>query len=179
MAEKVADTGNDELVAVGRIGPPHGVRGEVVVLPFTDQPEDRFAAGAVLRTEPPDAGSLTVESARWQGRRLVVRFAAVADRAGAEALRGTQLLIAVADRPQLDDPDEFYDSDLIGLLAETVDGRALGPVRDIVHSPASDYLVVEVDGRERLVPFVAAMVPSVDVAGGTVLIDPPDGLLEL
>ena len=168
-----------DLVAVGRIGSAHGLRGEVVVAPFTDQPEERFAPGAVLVAEPAEAGPLTVESSRWQGKRLVVRFAGVVDRTGAEALRGTDLLIAAADRPDLDDPDDFYDTDLIGLSAATVDGRALGPVRDVVHAPAADYLVIEVDGQERLVPFLAAMVPSVDLAGGTVVIDPPEGLLDL
>jgi len=168
-----------DLVAVGRIGPAHGLRGEVLVAPFTDEPDERFAPGAVLVAEPGEAGPLTVESARWQGKRLVVRFAGVVDRSGAEALRGTDLLIPAADRPDLDDPDDFYDTDLIGLAVATVDGRALGPVRDVVHAPAADYLVIEVDGQERLVPFLAAMVPSVDVAGGNVVIDPPEGLLDL
>jgi len=168
-----------DLVAVGRIGPAHGLRGEVLVAPFTDEPDERFAPGAVLVAEPGEAGPLTVESARWQGKRLVVRFAGVVDRSGAEALRGTDLLIPAADRPDLDDPDDFYDTDLIGLAVATVDGRALGPVRDVVQAPAADYLVIEVDGQERLVPFLAAMVPSVDVAGGNVVIDPPEGLLDL
>ena len=170
---------DSDLVAVGRIGPAHGLRGEVLVAPFTDEPDERFAPGAVLVAEPGEAGPLTVESARWQGKRLVVRFAGVVDRSGAEALRGTDLLIPAADRPDLDDPDDFYDTDLIGLAVATADGRALGPVRDVVHAPAADYLVIEVDGQERLVPFLAAMVPSVDVAGGKVVIDPPEGLLDL
>jgi len=63
-----------DLVAVGRIGPAHGLRGEVLVAPFTDEPDERFAPGAVLVAEPGEAGPLTVESARWQGKRLVVRF---------------------------------------------------------------------------------------------------------
>jgi 16S rRNA processing protein RimM len=171
--------GENDLVAVGRIGPAHGVRGEVVVHAFTDQPEQRFAAGSVLIAEPAERGPLTVASARWQGRRLVVGFAGVVDRAGAQLLRGTQLFIAASERPDLDDPDDFYDTDLIGLAAATVDGRALGPVRDVVHAPATDYLVIEVAGRDRLVPFVAAMVPSVDISAGTVLVDPPEGLFDL
>ncbi len=170
---------DDDLVAVGRIGPASGVRGEVVVRAFTDQPDDRFASGAVVIAEPAGTGPLTVASARWQGRRLIVRFEGVDDRTGAEALRGTDLFIAASQRPDLDDPDDFYDTDLIGLAASTVDGRRLGPVRDVVHAPAADYLVIDVEGRERLVPFVAAMVPSVDVAAGTVTVDPPEGLFEL
>ncbi|HEY7047081.1 MAG TPA: ribosome maturation factor RimM [Jatrophihabitantaceae bacterium] len=167
---------DDELLVVGRVGPPHGVRGAVIVQPFTDDPDERFADGSVLATT---ADPLTVQAARWHGNRLVVQFDGVADRSAAERLRGVELLLAASDRPPLDDPDDFYDTDLVGLTASTVDGRPLGPVRDVVHAPASDYLVVEVDGRDRLVPFVAAVVPTVDVAGGRVVIDPPEGLLEL
>jgi 16S rRNA processing protein RimM len=146
---------------------------------FTDQPDERYAAGSVLIAEPADRGPLTVVSSRWQGKRLVVLFEGVADRGGAQTLRGTDLFVGASQRPGLDDPDDFYDTDLIGLAAATVDGHPLGPVRDVVHAPAADYLVVEIEGRERLVPFLAAMVPSVDIAAGTVVIDPPEGLLDL
>jgi 16S rRNA processing protein RimM len=67
----------------------------------------------------------------------------------------------------------------VGLIARTVAGTTLGPVRDVMHAGGADYLVIEVGGRERLVPFVSAIVPTVDVRGGFVEIDPPDGLLEL
>jgi 16S rRNA processing protein RimM len=166
----------DDLLVVGRIGPPQGVRGAVVVQPFTDAPDQRFAQGAVLVT---DGEPLTVAASRWQGNRLVVHFEGVTDRPGAQALRGIELHVVASARPPLADPDDFYDTDLVGLVASTVDGVALGPVRTVVHAPGSDYLVVEVDGRERLIPFVAAVVPTVDVAGGRVIVDPPEGLLDL
>lgn len=166
-------------VTVGRIGPARGVHGEVFVRPLTDDPERRFAPGAVLRTEPGSAGPLTVAGQTSAGSRLVLRFAGVDDRAGAEALRGVLLLVRAADRPPLADPDEFYDTDLVGLAARTVAGDLLGPVREVVHAGGADYLVVEVGGRDRLVPFVAAIVPAVDLRAGTVEIDPPDGLFEL
>jgi 16S rRNA processing protein RimM len=169
----------DELIAVGRLGPARGVRGDVFVEPWTDVPDERFAPGAVLRTEPDGVGPLTVETASSAGGKLVVRFAGVADREAAAALRGTRLLIPAASRPVLDDPDEFYDTDLIGLAAHTVDGTDLGPVRDIVHAAGASYLVLDADGRERLVPFVRAIVPTVDLDARRVLIDPPDGLFEL
>lgn len=168
-----------ELIVIGRIGPAHGVRGAVFVAPWTDDPDERFAAGTVLRTDPADVGPLTVASSRLHSGRLVVQFAGVTDRAGAQALRGTQLMIRAADRRPLEDPDEFYDTELIGLRASTPDGRELGPVRGVFHAPATDYLILDVDGRERLVPFVAAIVPTVDLAAGTVLIDPPEGLFDL
>ena len=168
--------GEDELIVVGRVGPPHGVRGAVVVQPFTDAPDERFAPGCKLQT---GGDTLTVTSSRWQGSRLIVEFAGVADRHAAHALHGTDLRVPAGSRPDLDDPNHFYDTDLIGLAASTVDGTPLGAIRDVVHAPGGDYLVVEVGGRERLVPFVATIVPVVDVAGGRVVVDPPEGLFDL
>jgi 16S rRNA processing protein RimM len=170
---------SDEVIAVGRIGRPRGVRGESYVEPWTDDPDDRYAPGSVLRTEPPDAGPLTVAAMSTAGGKLVVRFDGVADREGAEALRGVRLLIEAAHRPQLEDPDDFYDSELIGLTARSPAGTELGPVRDVLHAGAADYLVLDVAGHERLVPFVRAIVPTVDVGAGQVVIDAPDGLFEL
>jgi 16S rRNA processing protein RimM len=169
----------DDLVVVGRIGPARGVRGDVFVQPWTDAPDERFAPGTVLQTRPAAAGPLTVESSSTASGKLVVHFAGVADRPAAEALRGTQLVIPAAERPALDDPDEFYDTDLVGLAACTPDGTDLGPVRDVVHAGGVSYLVLRVAERDRLVPFAAAIVPTVDVAGGRVVVDPPEGLFDL
>jgi 16S rRNA processing protein RimM len=166
-------------VVVGRIGPARGVRGDVFVEPWTDVPDERFAPGAVLRTDPPDAGPLTVEAMSSAGGKLVVRFAGVTDRDAARALRGVRLVLAASARPPLADPDEFYDTDLVGLRARTVAGADLGPVREVLHAGGADYLVLDVGGTERLVPFVAAVVPTVDVAAGLVEIDPPTGLFEV
>lgn len=171
-------TAADDLV-VGRIGPPRGVRGAVFVEPWTDAPGERFAPGTVLRTEPAEAGPLTVVATNSAGGKFVVHFAELADRGAAEAVRGVRLVIAAADRPALDDPDEFYDTDLVGLQARSVEGRALGPVTDVRHAGGASYLVLDIGGREQLVPFVAAIVPAVDLAAQAVVIDPPEGLLEL
>jgi 16S rRNA processing protein RimM len=167
-----------EFVAVGRIGPARGVGGDVFVEPWTDDPAERFAAGSMLRTEPAAVGPLTVEAANHGGSKLVVHFAGVDDRAAAAALHGVRLMVAAAARPPLDDPDEFYASDLVGLTARAVSGAEFGPVRDVLNLAGAEYLVLDVDGREQLVPFVAAIVPTVDVAGGVVVIDPPDGLFD-
>jgi 16S rRNA processing protein RimM len=179
----VADAGTHddggEHVAVGRIGPARGVRGDVFVEPWTDSPQERFAAGAVLRTRPAEAGPLSVESATFAGGKLVVHFAGVDERGAVEALRGVELLVPAAERPAIDDPDEFYDTDLIGLHARLPGGEPLGAVTDVVHAAGASYLVVPVGGRDRLVPFVAAIVPTVDVSGGVVVIDPPAGLFDL
>ena len=167
------------FVAVGRIGPARGVRGALFVEPWTDAPEVRFAAGAVLQTDPVSAGPLTVESSSTASGKLVIQFAGVHDRPTAEALRGVQLVVPAGTRPPLDDPEEFYDTDLVGLAARSVDGGDLGPVTEVVHASGVSYLVLEMDGGERLVPFVAAIVPTVDIAAGFVLIDAPDGLFKV
>jgi 16S rRNA processing protein RimM len=169
----------DDLVVVGRIGPVRGVRGDVFVAPFTDAPEQRFAPGSVLRTDPESAGPLTVASSSSASGKLVVHFEGVDGRPEAEALRGVQLVVPAGERPALEDPDEYYDTDLIGLTARTVGGDELGPVSEVIHVGGADYLVLAMDGREQLVPFVAAIVPTVDITGGTVLVDPPEGLFDL
>jgi 16S rRNA processing protein RimM len=169
----------EELLAVGRIGRPRGVRGATFVEPWTDDPDDRFAVGTVLVTDPAAAGPLTVAQLSTGGGKLVVHFADVADRNAAEALRGVRLLISASARPELGDPDDFYDTDLIGLTARTTDGAELGPVRDVLHAGGADYLVLDVAGEEKLVPFVRDIVPTVDVPGGSLVVDPPEGLFDL
>jgi 16S rRNA processing protein RimM len=166
-------------IAVGRVGPARGVRGEVFVEPWTDDPGTRFAAGSVLRTDPAEAGPLTVVTSNDASGKLVIRFDGVDDRAGAEALRGVQLVVTATERPPIDDPDEFYATDLIGLAASTPAGADLGPVRDVLDVAGAAYLVLEIDGQERLVPFATAIVPTVDLAAGRIVVDPPAGLFDL
>lgn len=168
-----------DQVVVGRIGKARGVKGHAFVMPYTDDPEARFAVGSVLATEPAAAGPLTVASRGDAAGKLVLSFEGVDDREGIEALRGVMLVIERSARAPLDDPDDFYTDDLIGLAARTVDGRDLGPVADVIAIAGAEYLVLTVDGAERLVPFVGVIVPEVDVAGGTILIDPPEGLFDL
>jgi 16S rRNA processing protein RimM len=187
-------------LVVGRITRPHGVRGEVSVEVRTDEPDRRFAVGSVLATDPAEAGPLTVASARWHTGRLLVGFEGVSDRNQAETLRGAWLTLDSADAGSSDDPDEFHDHELIGLAVVTVSGKPVGRVTDVRHF-GQDLLVIEADRPAEpasarsgyrevpgsrppgpaplLVPFVAAIVPEVDVAAGRLVIDPPPGLLEL
>ncbi|TDE14120.1 ribosome maturation factor RimM [Jiangella asiatica] len=167
------------IVTVGRIGRAHGVRGEVTVEVRTDTPDERFADGAVLATEPAARGPLTVLASRWHSGRLLVRFDAVTDRTSAELLRGTMLLAEIAADARTGDPDEFFDHQLVGLTVVTVDGDELGAVREVVHAPGQDLLAVaRPDGGEALVPFVTEIVPEVDLGASRVVVDPPAGLLE-
>ena len=172
-------------VVVGRIGRAHGVRGEVSVEPRTDEPERRFTRGAVLRAHRPDGtpstahpATLTVQAARWHQSRLLVSFEELTDRDRAEAVRGVVLATDVdaADSPE--DPEEFYDHQLVGLRVTTVAGAAVGEVDQVRHSGAQDLLVVRTaEGSEVLVPFVRALVPTVDVAAGRLEVVDQPGLL--
>jgi 16S rRNA processing protein RimM len=167
-------------VSVGRIGRPHGVRGDVVVGVRTDDPELRFARGSRLDTDPVGVGPLTVASHRWHSGELLVRFEEIADRTAAQEIGGTWLLVDSAALEALDDPDEFRDADLVGLNVRTVDGTAVGTVADVLHH-GQDVLVVDpaAGADQILIPFVKAIVPEVDLAGRVVVIDPPEGLLNL
>jgi 16S rRNA processing protein RimM len=171
------EQGEPDLVVVGRVGRPQGIKGEVTVEVRTDSPEERFAPGSVLLTE---SGTLTVEAARDHSGKLVVLFEGVADRNAAESLRGTVLRVDARTLPELDDEDEYYDTQLVGLRASLQDGTAVGTVAEVLHLPHGDVLVVAREGApELLVPFVRAMVPVVDLPQGVVVLDPPPGLLDL
>lgn len=175
------------LLTVGRVVRPHGVRGEVVVEVTTDEPDQRYAPGATLLTEPVGDGgpgrvpaTLTVEAARPHQDRLLVTFRGYHDRSAAETLRGVRLQVASEDIGAPGEPDEYHDHQLVGLAAVDPAGRQVGTVAGIDHGPAADLLVLSrPDGRTALVPFVKALVPQVDLAGGRVVIDPPAGLLDL
>jgi 16S rRNA processing protein RimM len=169
-----------ELIVVGRLGRPQGIKGELTVEVRTDDPDDRFAPGKVLQTDPVERGPVTIAGSRRQGRYLVVSIEGVEDRNQAELLRDTLLLVDTKDLPPLADEDEYYDTQLIGLRAELGDGSQLGEVSDVLHLPGGDVLVVKrPHGTEALVPFVKAIVPAVDLASGSLRIEPPEGLLEL
>ena len=170
-------------VVVGRVGKPHGVRGEVTVDVRTDEPERRFAAGTTLRAEPPKGSAnplraMTVRSSRWHQSTLLVVFEELADRNAAEAARGIVLHANVPADATPDDPDEYYDRQLIGLAAYDLDGGVLGEVSALVHGGAQDLLTIRTpDGRDALVPFVAALVPEVDLEARRVVIADRPGLV--
>jgi 16S rRNA processing protein RimM len=175
------DEGREPVrLVVGRIGKPHGLRGEVTVEVRTDDPEGRFAPGAVLATDPPERGPLTVISANSQNGRMVIWFREARDRTAAEALRNTLLVVEVDPDEPTGAPDEYYDHQLVDLAVVTVDGREVGTVAEMLHIAGQDLFAVRrPDGREVLIPFVEQIVPKVDLKLGTVVVDPPDGLLEL
>ncbi|PBC77612.1 16S rRNA processing protein RimM [Streptomyces sp. TLI_235] len=166
-------------LVVGRIGRAHGIRGDVSVEVRTDEPELRLGPGAVLLTDPASTGPLTIESGRVHSGRLLLRFAGVKDRNAAEALRGTMLIAEVDPEETPEDPDEYYDHQLIGLDVVLADGTVVGELSEVLHLPYQDLLTVtRPDGTEVLVPFVEQIVPTIDLENQRAVITPPAGLIE-
>ena len=174
-----------QSTVIARIGKPHGLHGEVTVQLHTDEPERRLAVGSEIATE---AGSgsgvprvLTVRSTRVHNGVWLVAFDEVPDRTGAESLRGTRLVVDGADvLPAPDDDDVFSEEQLRGLAVVDPAGTVLGSVGGLELGAAQDRLVILLpDGRRAQVPFVAALVPEVDLEGGRVVVDAPPGLLDL
>jgi 16S rRNA processing protein RimM len=133
----------------------------------------------VLRTDPAERGPITIAGVHWHSGTLLLRLEGVDSREAAEAVRNTELVVPVAELPEIEDPDSYYDHQLVGLTARLSDDAVLGEVTAILHE-AQDLLVVRrVEGGEVLIPFVSAIVPTVDLDGGFVVVDPPEGLLDL
>ncbi|MGA4669858.1 ribosome maturation factor RimM [Propionibacteriaceae bacterium Y1923] len=163
-------------VTIGVVGRAHGIRGDVMIDLRTDEPERRFATGAVVRVEG-SRRTLTVTKSAWHGGRLMVHFQGMDDRNAAEAARGTVLVCDVDPAELPEEDDEYYDRQLVGLQAVLADGTVVGEVSQVVHLPAQDLLVIDVDGEERMVPFVTELVPRVDLAAGEVELVAQPGLL--
>ncbi len=162
-------------VTVGRIGKPHGIRGEVTVESRTDEPETRFAPGNTLMRE--SGSDLVISRMHWHSGRILIKFLGIDDRNAAETLRGSILQVERDHEQAPEDPSEFYDSNLVGCSVITVDKKQVGVVKDVLHLPAQDLLVVWTGDTEVLVPFNDHMVPEVDTDTRIIVIDPPEGLL--
>lgn len=156
------------LLEVGTVVKPHGVQGEVSVWAVTNYPERRFAPGSVLQT---DRGPMEVVAGRPHHHAWLVSFAGVTDRNAAEALRGL-----VLSAEAMDDQGALWVHELVGSEVVDTTGTVLGRVASVEANPASDLLVLEREGKgETLVPLV--FVVSRDP--GRLVIDPPEGLLDL
>ena len=166
----------DHWVAVGRLGRPHGIKGELTVEVRTDDPDRRFAVGTPLLRAT--GGPLVVSRLHWHSGRLLVGIEGIADRNAAETLRDTVVHADTTLDPELGE-DDFYDHQLIGLRVELDDGTLVGVVADVLHPPGADLLAVTRDGLDEvLIPFVRALVPTVDRSAGRVVLIPPPGLLD-
>lgn len=163
-------------VCLGVIAGAHGVRGLVKVKSFTEVPEDVAAYGPL--SDPAGTRRFALELKGRAKDALLARIEGVADRDAAQALRGTRLMVERAVLPAIEEPETFYYADLEGLAAEDPVGRPLGRIKAVLNHGAGDLLEIEPPGgnpaRNLLVPFTRAAVPEVDLAGGRVIVVPPE-----
>ena len=178
---KVAPEHRSQL-RVGRLTKAHGLKGALKIELYTDEPDKRFVPGATFSLQVPEESPwhgkpLTLTELRWYNGTAVGFFVDVEDRSQAETLARAILWIDVDTELSPDEPDAWYDHQLVGLTVVR-DGKPVGTVSRVDHCPAQDLLVVATDNGEVMVPFVAAIVPAVDIVAKTVTVTPPGGLFE-
>ncbi len=168
---------------MGRITKAHGLKGGIKLELYTDDPDRRFTPGAEFTLQVPSDSpwsgrTLTIDELRWYNGHPVAFFEGVSDRTAAESLARAILWVEQDADAETGEDDAWYDHQLVGLRVLR-DGVEVGTVARVDHLPAQDLLAIDTPSRgEVLVPFVSAIVPTVDIAGGTVTVTPPTGLFE-
>lgn len=169
------------MVLVGAITGAHGVKGEVKVKSFTALPTSIAAYGPLFDESGQRRFELKLTSKAGDAAKglLIGRIDGVVDRNAAEALKGQQLFVARGQLPAETDPEEFYLTDLIGLVARNTGGAEIGRVSEVVNYGAGDVLVIDGGPVGAFdVPFATAFVPAVDLAGGSLTLDLPADFFE-
>ena len=169
----------DDMVLVGRIARAHGTRGQVIVDSATDFPEERFKTGSVMQIRRGDAAEpVTIESVRFHRGRPIIGLAGIDTMDAAEALAGSELRITDEALQPLP-TGSYYHHDLIGCTVETRDGDTIGRVSAVDGDAAGSRLVVQTRNGEVLIPMVEGICQSVDVPARRIVVEPPEGLLDL
>ena len=169
----------EDLVLVGRIARTHGVRGDVLINPETDFPEERFVEGRVLQLEMPGRSEpVTIESVRFHQGRPLVSFAGVDTMDAAEAIIGAELKVPEAEIPPLP-AGTYYRHDLVGCEVTDTKGQAIGRVTSVDGPLEQSRLVIAGPRGEVMVPMVGGICVRVDPASKVIVVDPPAGLLDL
>ncbi|MDX2031651.1 MAG: ribosome maturation factor RimM [Blastocatellia bacterium] len=171
--------GDEELISIARIARPQGVRGEVIADLLTDFPE-RFAAIEIAHLRWPDGRvrKLALERARIHKGRVLLKFAGCDDRDEAEAFRDASVLVTREELVELP-ADTWYDFELVDCEVRTTAGVLLGKVVEIHRYGAAPLLDVRGEGREALIPLAHSICVEIDPANKRIVVDPPDGLLDL
>lgn len=173
------------FLVVGHLNKPHGTKGELFAWPLTDHPDSVYTAGTILRpgnlagTDPdPDLPPLRLVAARPFKRGYLVSFGGIQDRNQAERLRGRYLFLEAEALEPLADGEVFYHQ-LLGMRVVTKAGEPVGEIREVYELRPAHLLEVRGPRGEVMIPFVKDIVVEIDVDGGRMVIDPPDGLLDL
>jgi len=172
-------------LVVGHLNKPHGTKGELFVWPLTDHPESVYVPGMALlagddvaREPDPDLPPLRIQAVRPFRKGYLVSFAGVHDREGAELLKGRYLLTELSSVPPLEEGELFYHQ-LLGMEVVTKGGRLLGEVVEVYELRPADLLEVHGPAGEVLIPFLSHIVVDIDADARRMVIDPPEGLLDL
>ena len=168
-----------EWVTIGAVAAPHGVRGEVRVLPLTEFPDRFYELTRVFLHRGDQRQELEVTSVKSHARGLfLLKLAGIDSRDAAERWRGAEVLVPRSEAVPLP-PGRHYVFELVGARVVSKEGRLLGLLQDVLTTGANDVYVVRGKGaREILIPAVRHVVLSIDVDGGVIVVDPPPGLLE-
>ncbi len=168
----------EDMVTVGRVARPHGLRGHVVVDSQTDFAEARFAPGAVVQVRIGETvRPLTIASFRLQTGRPVISFEGLARIEDVEALAGHDLRVGEETLAALD-PGTYYQHDLVGCTVEHADGTRIGEVTGVGGTTGGTHLVVHGTRGEVLIPLARDICTTIDVAARRIIVAPPEGLLE-
>lgn len=169
---------SSDRIPIGYVRRAHGIRGDVVIRGLADDTADRLIPGATFQTSEVPPRTLVVANAGATKDDLLILFDGISDRNEAETLKGVQLTIPASDRRSLAE-DEWWPEDVIGCQVMSVDGGKVGIVHEVIIGAAQDRLVVIApDGTTGEIPFVAALVPEVDIANDRIIVDVPEGLFE-
>jgi 16S rRNA processing protein RimM len=174
---------NKTKLRVGRLVKAHGLKGAIKLELYTDSPDQRFKPGQVLELQVPEQSNwygktVTVSELRFYNQSPVLFLEGITDRSQAETLVKAILLIETQADQLPEEPEAWYDHQLVGLDA-LANGALVGKVSRVDHLPAQDLLAIETPSGEVLVPFVKQIVPTVDIGKRQVVLTPPDGLFEL
>ena len=176
MSETDETGQNGDMICIGAIAGSFGVHGDVRLKSFAANPEDIAAYGPLATEDGSQTHSVTLLGQVKGG--YTARLSGITTKEAADALRGTRLFVARAKLPGLPD-DEYYHADLVGLEVYDTGGARLGQVKTVLNHGAADLLEITLTGTPEtvLLPFTQASVPTVDLAAGRVIADPPDGLM--
>ena len=172
-------TGSDELIVIARAVRTHGLKGEIVAELLTDFPERFEDLDELILVSPAKKRSeVQLEDYWFQKDRVVLKLAGCDDIDQAKALVGYDFAVPESERVPLGE-DEFYDWELEGCTVMAGD-KNIGQVRSVMRTGATEILVIgDADGKERMVPLAESIVVKIDPAGKTIVVDPPEGLLDL
>jgi 16S rRNA processing protein RimM len=172
--------GQDDLVKIGEVIKPHGIKGEVKVFSYSGRPENFKNYNTIVLQQISESGTqiYRIVKSRAQGKVAILELDGVASRDAAEALQGSTVWLKKGDFQKLS-PDEYYWYQLENLQVITESGRELGKVSGLFSTPAHDIMIVTGKGREYMVPVKAGIIVDIDELGGKIIISPPAGLLDI